>query len=153
MKRLLIDVTVGNFNFDYVTNARVESSFDLFTDTASIVLPNKFRIKQSGKTIVAGTTNLFERGDVVTIKAGYFPKLPTIFEGHISKILPDSPLVLECEDDMWLLKQVNLVSKEFADPTIKDVVEYATASQTGLKIEYDDENAKIGAFHVDNSAR
>lgn len=148
MLRLISEITVGNFKFDYVTRVNIDSSFDTFTDTARIVLPNRFRKKE--KTIVAGKDNVFQKGDAVTIKIGYFPNLTTRFLGFVANVVPDSPLILECEDEMWQLKQVNLVSKEFTDPTIKDVVEYATASLPDLVIEYDDETAKIGAFHVDN---
>ena len=149
MKRLVSSITVGNFTFDYVTELTVRSSWDTFTDTATIVLPNKFRDKD-GQTLIVGTDNVFKRGDAVEIKVGYFPNLVSRFKGFISNIKPDSPLVLDCEDRMWQLKQVNLVSKEFRDTTIKDVVEYATASETGLTIEFDDKTAKIGHFKVDN---
>src|SRR3990167_4649103 len=149
MKRLATEITVGKYRFTYVNLMEINSSWDTFTDTATIILPNKFR--QKNKTIVVGADNVFKRGDVVTIKIGYFPNLFTRFQGYVSRIKPDSPLILECEDEMWKLKQVNLKSKQFdaAGTTIKDVVSYAAASFTG-EIEYDDPTAKIGAFHIDN---
>ena len=148
MKRLVSEITIGNFRFDFVTNLTIESSWNTFTDTATIIIPNKFR--KDNKTIIIGSDNIFKREDPVEIKIGYFPNLITKFKGFLTNIRPDSPLVLECEDTMWLLKQVNLVSKQFINTTIKEVIDFATASLTDLTIEFDDPNAKIGSFEIDN---
>ncbi|KKN36711.1 hypothetical protein LCGC14_0770990 [marine sediment metagenome] len=148
MKILISEITIGNFRFDYVTNFSIESSWDTFTDTASIVIPNKFR--KDNKTIVVGGDNTFQRRDPVKIKIGYFPNLQTKFKGFLANIRPESPLVFECEDTMWLLKQENLVSKLFTRAKISDVIEYATASLPDLTIEYDNPDTEIGDFQVDN---
>lgn len=148
MKRLVSQIKIGKFTFDYVTNLTIESSWNTFTDTAVITLPNKF-IKNN-QVIVAGTDNLFKRGDVVEIDIGYFPKLQRRFTGFLNILRPESPLVLECEDSMWLFKQINLVSRQFLNATIKDVIEYATAGLDNLIIEFDDKDASIGNFEIDN---
>ena len=148
MKRLVSQIKIGDFTFDYVTNLTIESSWSTFTDTAIITLPNKF-IKNN-EVIVAGTNNLFKRGDVVEINIGYFPKLQRRFTGFLNNLRPESPLVLQCEDSMWLLKQINLVSKQFIDTTIEEVINYATAGLENITIEFDDKDAKIGSFEVDN---
>lgn len=148
MKRLLSEITIGNFNFNYVTNLSIESSWDTFTDRAILTIPNKFL--KDNEIIVVGDNNIFKRGDTVHFKIGYFPNLASKFKGFISRINPDSPLIFECEDRMWLLKQENLVSKSFINPKISDVVEYATASLSNLTIEYDNRDTRIGDFKVDN---
>ena len=109
MKILICEISIGAYRFNYVTDLRIKESWDTFTNTATIVLPNKFRDKN--KTIVAGLNNVFKRGDRVEIKVGYFPTLQKRFMGFVSKIKPDSPLEIECEDRMWLLKQKNISSK------------------------------------------
>ena len=148
MKRLDSQIKIGNFTFDYVTNLVIESSWNTFTDTAIITLPNNFI--RNNKVIVAGTNNLFNRGDVVEINIGYFPKLERRFTGFLNNIHPETPLVLECEDPMWLLKQINLKSKQFINTTIKTVIDFATADLDNLTIEFDDKDAKIGSFEIDN---
>ncbi len=145
MKVLVSQITIGDFVFNYVTNVEIESSWDIFTDTAIITLPNKFRL--DNKDIVVGDNNVFNRGDAVTIGIGYFSNITKIFEGFISRIKPDSPLIIECEDQMYLLKQRNLASRSFISATIKEVVDYAAVGET---IEFDDPTAKIGDFHIDN---
>lgn len=151
MKRPISEITIGNFSFNYVTNLTIESSWDTFTDKAILTIPNKFR--KDNKIIVVGDNNIFKRGNKVEFKLGYFPNLVSKFKGHISRINPDSPLVFECEDMMWLLKQENLASKSFTSeskPKIREVIEYATAAFPDLKIEYDNPNTEIGGFKVDN---
>lgn len=148
MKRLISEITIGNFRFDYVTNLTIESSWDTFTDTGSLIIPNKFR--KDNKDLIVGFNNVFKRGDAVEIKIGYFPNLVTKFKGFVSNLIPDSPLTINFEDTMWLLKQENLVSKQFVNTTIKEVVEYATESLSDLTIEYDNPDTEIGTFEVDN---
>lgn len=152
MLRLVSEIKIGNFQFDYVTNVNIKSSWDTFTDTASITLPNKFK-DRNGKSIVVGANNIFQRGDEVEIKLGYFPNLVSKFKGFISKIIPDSPLILECEDRMWLLKQENIPSKTLTDTTIKKVIDFAVKTPfPDLVIEYDTPDAKIGSVEIDNKS-
>lgn len=148
MKRLLSEITIGIFSFDFVTNLTIESSWDTFTDKGVLTIPNKFR--KDNKDLIVGDNNVFKRGDKVEIKIGYFPNLVTKFKGFLSNIQPDSPLIMNFEDTMWLLKQENLVSKTFTKTKIRDVIEYATASLTDLKIEFDNPDTEIGDFQVDN---
>lgn len=148
MKRLISEITIGNFRFDFITNLTIESSWDTFTDKGTLTIPNKFR--KDNKDLIVGDNNVFKRGDAVEIKIGYFPNLVTKFKGFLANIQPDSPLTMDFEDTMWLLKQENLVSRQFKSTTISEVVEYATASLPDLTIEYDNPNTFIGDFEVDN---
>ncbi len=147
MKRLVCRITIGNFRFTYTTRIEIKESFDTMTDTATILMPNKFL--KDNKTITVGANNVFRRNDPVKIEQGYFPNLKVDFEGFISKITPDSPLKLECQDRMYLLKQVNIPSKSFDSTTIGELVKFVAPNE---KIEFDDENAHIGAFQIDNNA-
>ena len=145
--RLISEITIGSYKFNYTSNITITKSFNKMTDTATIVMPNKFL--KNNKTITVGSNNVFKKNDPVTIKFGYFPNLKTEFEGFISKITPDSPLKLECQDRMFLLKQINLDSKTFRNATVKDVVSYVAPNET---IIYDDADAHIGEFQIDNKS-
>lgn len=150
MKRLVSEITIGNFQFDYVISLNIESSWGTFTDTAGLVLPNKFR-DRDGQALIVGDNNVFKRGDAVEIKLGYFPNLTSKFKGFVSKLKPDSPLIMNFEDRMWLLKQENVASRSFKTATIKDVVDYAVLTLfPDQVIEYDDPTANIGGFEIDN---
>lgn len=125
--------------YDFVHSYEAESSWKDLTDKAKIILPKNVYVRDStGKLISLGaplgspdnvniggfssTTPLFMRGDQVTIAAGYayfdsrgnevFP-VNTIFEGFISQVTSKKPVELECEDNMWKLKQLIAPNKVF----------------------------------------
>ena len=50
---------------------------------------------------------------------------------------------------MYLLKQKNLDSKTFNNATVKDVVSYVAPDENVI---YDDADAYIGDFQIDNNA-
>lgn len=89
--------------FDFLNDVSIESSYENLTETAKITIPRKLNFQ--GKPIAVGISSIFKRGDKVKIELGYFPQLRTVFEGYISKIHPKTPIVMECEDNMFILKQ------------------------------------------------
>jgi len=112
------------FTFDFVHEFEVSSSWVDLTNQAKITLPKNIYVKDAnGDLLPLGGTgqtklvdNLFRRGDKVTINFGYYtynngreykdlPQEP-IFKGYISRVTSKKPIVLECEDNMWLLKQI-----------------------------------------------
>jgi hypothetical protein len=89
--------------FDFVNDVEIESSYENLTDTARITIPRKLNF--DGQPIVVGLNSLFKRGDKVKIELGYFPNLRTVFNGYITKISTNAPIVIECDDAMYILKQ------------------------------------------------
>jgi len=101
--------------FDFVNEVTIKTSYELLTDTARIVVPRK--VTFDGVPITTGTTTLIKRGDSVKIELGYFPSLRTVFVGFVSKTTPKTPLVIECEDSMFLLKQ-ETVTNSFTEVSL-----------------------------------
>jgi len=99
MLRLNSEITIGTLRFNFVTNLSIQSSWETFTDTANMTFPAKLSIE--------GTQlkDFIKVGDAVAVKTGYFPNLTTRFEGYVSKIVPDSPIKIMCEDESWQLKR------------------------------------------------
>lgn len=93
--------------FDFINNVEIESSYEDLTDTAKITIPRKLNF--DGKPIAAQIDSIFQRGDKVKIELGYFPNLRTVFEGYISTISINTPIQIECEDNMFLLKQKRIL--------------------------------------------
>jgi len=89
--------------FDSVNGIKTDESYEHLTDTAKVTIPNK--ITNNGLNLFTGTNPVFKRGDRIKIEAGYDNYLRTIFEGYISKVNARLPVMLECEDMMYLLKQ------------------------------------------------
>lgn len=93
--------------FDFVNNVEVKSTFEDLTSTATITVPRKLTF--NGTPIANGTSAIFKRGDKVKIELGYFPDLRTIYEGYVSTVSLTTPLVIECEDEMFTLKKKKIL--------------------------------------------
>ncbi len=143
MKRLNSEISIGDETFRFVNELEISSSWETFTDTAKIRLPNRF--VRDNQTITVGVDNLFKRGDAVTIKLGYFPNLVPIYQGFVSKVLPDSPLVIECEDAMWLLKQ-KTITASFKNTELSQLLSAVVPSIVPVNSNIDD--AKLGQFRI-----
>jgi hypothetical protein len=89
--------------FPIVNNVTITRSFDNQTQTATVTLPRNF--KYNNKNIYNGENPLVKRGDKIELYAGYVPNLKLLFSGYISKVDNNVPMVLKCEDEMFLLKQ------------------------------------------------
>jgi len=143
MLRLNCEITIGTFTFNYTHEIEVESSWETFTDTAKIQIPFKF--KRGDDTLTATEAGLFKRGDEVTIKTGYYPDLNTVFEGYVSRIIPDSPFIVECEDAAWLAKQ-HTITKSYKKVSLDDLL----WDNEPLEIEHDAIDANLGSFKMKN---
>jgi hypothetical protein len=133
--------------FDFVNEVTIETSYENLTDTAKITIPRKLNF--DGKPIAVGVDSIFKRGDSVKIELGYFPDLRTVFTGYITKVSPKTPIVLECEDNMYLLKttiidkysKTKVSLKQLLTDILGDVVEFKTL----LDVE-------LGSFRITNSS-
>lgn len=111
------------FTFNFCNNFEALDSWVDLTNQAKIVFPKNIYVRDQNQLTPLGGTgtqklinNLFQRGDSVTINFGYYtyqngqerldmPAEP-IFTGYISKVNSKIPIEIECEDNMWLLKQI-----------------------------------------------
>lgn len=157
MLRPFCNIVIGDNEFDFVTTGDFSSSWKLLTDTGEITIPH--RLKKEDKVIFVGENNFFQKGDRVTIKAGYFPTLEQIFEGYVTKINPSIPVEISFEDAAFLLKQTNLTLsfqkvtlKELLTAALAEAVEKSTGYvKEGLqRIELQAIDAELGAFRLTN---
>lgn len=88
--------------YNYVSNVKVSTSLDDFTDTCEITVPRKLEYK--GKDI----SNYVARGDKVEINLGYDNRLETVFKGYVKRVKTGTPILMECENEAWKLKQTNI---------------------------------------------
>jgi len=103
--------TSRNITFDFVHSIEIESSYEDLTDTCRIIIPRKLTF--DGLPLFNGENPIFRRGDKIEVSIGYVPNITKVFSGYIKNVGSNVPTVLECEDDMYLLKQwtVNYPSK------------------------------------------
>jgi hypothetical protein len=90
------------FRFPFVSTVEIISSKLNFTDTCTVILPQ--RIRQVNKKI----SDYIKIGDKILIKLGYYPELLPEFSGFVTKIKPNNEMVLECENDAFLYKLQSL---------------------------------------------
>ena len=90
-------------SFNFVHSIEIESSYENLTDTCKITLPRKLTFE--GKNLFEGNEPIFKRGDNIEVQIGYVPNITTVFVGYIKNVGTNVPTVLECEDEMYLLKQ------------------------------------------------
>lgn len=103
--------TNRNISFNFVHSIEIESSYENLTDTCKIIIPRKLTF--DGDPLFNGDNPIFRRGDKIEVSIGYVPNIKKVFSGYIKNVGSNVPTILECEDDMWLLKQytVNYPSK------------------------------------------
>jgi hypothetical protein len=142
MKRLFSKITIGNFELDFVNETEIHSSWKTFTDTATIVLPK--RITKAGESIFNGSNAVIKKGDAVTIELGYFPTLKTVFNGYVSKVENTSPVVIHCEDEMFLLKR-DTITKSFKSVDLETLIGEIVGD-----VEFNTVDAEMGQFRITN---
>src|SRR3990172_10378178 len=98
MYTLNSEITINGTILRFATEITIESSWNTFTDTAVIELPDLFNKTITSKTIYAR----FPVGSEVTIKLGYFPNLNTVFNGFVTGITSGKRAKIECRDHMWM---------------------------------------------------
>ena len=110
-------------SFDFVNKIEINSSYEDLTDTCNITIPRSIQFE--GKNLFVGNDAIFKRGDRIEVKLGYEPNLETVFNGFIRNIGSGLPTVLECEDEMYRLKQYKITypKGENSDKTIKGLLD------------------------------
>jgi hypothetical protein len=139
MFRLNSEITIGNLKFNFVTNLQIKKSWETLTDTAMIELPNKLYLKNTQ------IKDIIKVNDPVTIKIGYFPDLITRFTGYVSKVVPDSPLKIMCEDEAFKLKQISIKSYSKNNVTLQQLITDNYSGEVNIV------DANLGAFRISNA--
>ena len=142
MKRLYSKISIGDFEFTYVTEVEISSSWKDLTDKCSITLPKQ--LTKDGESIINpdNGTAIFKKGDAVKVELGYFPDSEVYFTGYVSKVIPSSPIVIECEDEMFLLKQ------ETKTRSWKDVDLETIVSDIAPNVKSEVVDAKLGDLRL-----
>lgn len=107
--------------FPAINTVEVEDGFDDLTDTATVVLPRNLKFQD--KNIYEGKDALIRRGDKIKLSAGYNSNLTVRFEGYISKIDNNVPIVLKCEDEMYFFKQQQCANISQKDISLRDLID------------------------------
>ncbi len=123
--------------FDFINSFEVSSDWTGLTDNGTVILPkniyavdkqNNKRFAMFGKNKNIGgfdKTPLLMRGDAVKIETyyiywdenlnGYKTNKEVVFEGYITNIKSKMPIEFDVEDNMYLLKQVQMKTQSFKE--------------------------------------
>lgn len=113
MKAMTCNIIIGNWEFDYCHKVEIKTSWKTLTDTCTIHLPN-----------VQGTLDTkIKVGDEVIVRLGYDGVLSEDFRGYVARVKPASPMVIECQDEMWKLKQ-QTVSHSWKSASLEEVLKF-----------------------------
>lgn len=121
---LQCSITVGNYRFKQVNEVRIEKSWRSLGNTATIKLPRHV----STPDLQTRTLEEFIKvGDKVSITLFYLGKPEHVeFEGYVRRIKPNIPFELECEDEVYLLRKVN-INKNWNKIDLKGIISYVLA--------------------------
>jgi len=141
MLTLNCKITIGVYEFTYVTELTISESSDMFSRTAHIVLPQRFY-----NNSINNIFEIFKIGDPVEIQIGYYPNIQTRFKGYVSKRVPNSPVEIHCEDESFKYKQEILKPITQTDTTLG---KFISAIYTG-KTDIYEPTRKIGTWRIGN---
>jgi len=140
----LIEITTTSgevIQLKNIAEYEATSSLDTITDIATLTIPRKLSFED--RNIVAGANPLIERGNAIKVYLGYFPNLLLEFDGYISDIKPETPIVLELQDASYLFKQQNL-TRSYKTVNLKDLLE----DTIGDLVPFEADDVTLGEFRI-----
>lgn len=126
MMNILITFPANSWRDDVylrkVHSVVVDTSFYNLTDKASIKLPRNIPLFNNTQL-----RELIAIGDAVRIAVGYNGSFLEVYNGYVTNISADIPVVIECEDAIWLLKQ-QPVNKSYETVKLQALLEDVQSS-------------------------
>nr|DAJ29979.1 MAG TPA: tail protein [Caudoviricetes sp.] len=134
------------WEFTAVSEVEITQDVDSLTDTCQVHIPRKVQwvVSRDGHTV---TQPPIKRGDRITVCLGYDGVLSTRFVGYIRSVCTKVPVVLKCEDAMYLLKTQKAVPKGWRNASLKEVLEHLLQG-TGIAVELMDKDLDLGAYRI-----
>ena len=100
---------------DKITACEIERSTDDLTDTCKLTLPKRMLWdSKEGAPL--------RRGDKVRISLGYDDDLQLAFVGYIREVGIKTPVVIECEDEMFQLKRKPTAKKAYRNASLSQIL-------------------------------
>lgn len=130
---LTCNITIGSFRMRSVNQVTIKRSIFKVGSTAIIKLPLSAYIRNSrGALDPVKTSEKFKVGDKVVINLGYDGDLYNEFNGYVSRINPQIPLEVECEDWTYPLRRLN-IKKSWKKATLVEILQFI-ADKAGFNL-------------------
>lgn len=116
--------TPVSYEFNYVQDVSITSSYETLTDTATIVMPKKvfhnledeFNPSQfntiNNRDRILSIHDFFKLENFVEIFLGYDGDYKPAFSGYITGVEGDAPVTITCQDAMYACKKVKAVKND-----------------------------------------
>lgn len=141
MIRLTSRVVIANFyTFNGLVECSIDSSWDTLTDTCTLSFPRKITWEKTLREYV-------KRGDKVQIFLGYNDNNKLAFEGYVRSVNSQIPVVIELEDNAYLLKKGNLTFS-YQNATLQDILNEIVPSNIPIAAQPD--RLGLGPFRISN---
>lgn len=147
MLRLSCKITIigsDTWEFTAVSSCTITEDTERLTDTCTIALPKK--IKWEG-AIGGGNNPPVKRGDRITVQLGYNDDLKTRFTGYVRRVKTGMPVVLECEDSMFVLKTKEVTKKGYKSVTLEQLVNDMLHGSI-IKSQLIDKDIELGPYRI-----
>lgn len=145
-----LEIRIGDLVFRRINEVQIERSLKTLGATASIKIPASARLERQGEFISeVETAKSFERGNAVTIYAGYNGKMRLEFEGYVARVKPGTPIEIECDDSIFLLRRRNL-KKSFKNTTLKALLDFILQG-TSIKVVGETPGINFSTFYFRNT--
>lgn len=138
-----LQITIADkLQFSVCNAIRIESSVQVLSNSATVTLPREFRnaVDVTGKSVNISAKSILDfmkRGDSVKIEFGYDGDLQTEFEGYVTSINAETPLVLQCEDEMYKLKTAPRVTKFIKTGKLIDILKAVVPANYTIECDAD----------------
>lgn len=115
-------VIIGNYQLALLDGIEIHKSVDILADTCTITLPlyAHKRVINIGNDV---PERQIKRGDKVTVRIGYNGELKEEFTGYLLTPQTDETLVLECEDELFLMRKA-VPNIQFKNAGVKAIAQY-----------------------------
>jgi len=142
MRELTAKITIGEIlkPIRFVHKVRIEKSWKKLTDNATVILPKNLQLKSKN------LHDLIKKGDAIKIELGYDGNLNTEFDGYVTRIKANTPVEIQCEDQMWLLKKTNLVMS-WDSVNLQEMIRNITPGAVDIGNVLD---LELGSFRINN---
>ncbi len=148
--RLDVHITLKNVSFRAVNYIKITRSVFVLGDTAIIKIPLSAYMRNAGSVALEKVQIIdkIKPGDPITIRIGYNDKLRTEFVGYVRRLNLNTPLEIECEDNIYLLRATN-IKKSWQNTSIKSIVEFI-CRKAGVKVHPGLPDITVTSLIIDN---
>ncbi len=144
MVKVTYDIQIGKTSLKTIEALEVISDVNNLSDTCTIDLPAYVH------NVPFDAEQVFTRGAVVTVKAGYNNQNKTIFEGFLKAISANSPTRLTCEDGMYKFRTA-IPNKSFKNVSINTILNYIISNLSGFTLKSTVPGITFSQFNIINA--